>query len=60
VLGLVEPRLAERAVIVADNIDMVDLVAPYTRYVRDPASGYVSSRVVVGEGLEITVRLAAG
>jgi predicted O-methyltransferase YrrM len=59
VLGLVEPRLAERAVIVADNIDMAALVAPYTAYVRDPDHGYVSNRVVVGEGLEISVRVAA-
>jgi predicted O-methyltransferase YrrM len=56
VLARLEPQLARRAVIVADNIDMVELVADYTRYVRDPASGYVSSRVVVGEGLEITLR----
>lgn len=57
VLGLVEHRLATGAVIVADNIDMAELVAPYTRYVRDPANGYASTRMVVGEGLELTVRL---
>jgi predicted O-methyltransferase YrrM len=55
VLGLVEPRLASGAVIAADNIDMA-LAAPYTAYVRDPANGYASTRVVVGEALEITVR----
>ncbi|HET9622372.1 MAG TPA: class I SAM-dependent methyltransferase [Kofleriaceae bacterium] len=58
VLDLVAPRLAERAVVVADNIDMAELVAPYTAYVRDPANGFVSNRVVVGEGLEISVRVA--
>jgi predicted O-methyltransferase YrrM len=57
VLGLVEPRLAPGAVIVADNIDMVALVAAYTAYVRDPANGYASTRIVVGEGLELTVKL---
>jgi predicted O-methyltransferase YrrM len=56
VLALIEPRLAPGAVIAADNIDMAALTAPYTAYVRDPRNGYASTRVVVGEALEITVR----
>ncbi|HEX3765663.1 MAG TPA: class I SAM-dependent methyltransferase [Kofleriaceae bacterium] len=56
VLGLVEPRLAPHAIVAADNIDMVELVGEFTRYVRDPANGYASNRVVAGEALEVAVR----
>jgi len=56
VLGLIEPRFAPRAVIAADNVDMVDLVADFTGYLRDPANGYASNRVVVGDALELAVR----
>ncbi len=57
VLGLCEKRLAPGALVIADNIDMVALVAPYTDYVRDPANGYLSSRIVLGDGLEVSLRL---
>jgi predicted O-methyltransferase YrrM len=57
VLGLVEPRFAPRALVAADNIDMADLVADFTGYIRDPANGYASNRVVIGEALEIAVRI---
>lgn len=56
VLGLVEPRFARRAIVAADNIDMVELVGEFTRHVRDPASGYASNRVIAGGALEIAVR----
>jgi len=57
VLEIVEPRLAPRAVIAADNLEMTDLVASFTRYIRDPANGYVSNRVVIGdEPLEVVIR----
>lgn len=67
VLGLLEPRLAPRAVVVADNVDMGEVVAEFTAYIRDPANGYASNRVVAGaagteaggaEGLEVSVRAA--
>ena len=59
VLGLVEPRFAPRAVIAADNIDLTPLVHEFTSYVRDPANGYASNRVVIGdEPLEVCVRTA--
>lgn len=58
VLSLCEPRLRPGALIIADNIDMAALVASYTDYVRNPAHGYLSSRVVLGDGLEVSVRLA--
>jgi hypothetical protein len=47
---LLKPRLVERALIVADNIDMVDVVESYTSYVRNPDNGYLSSRVGFEEG----------
>jgi predicted O-methyltransferase YrrM len=56
VLDLVEPRFAPRALVAADNVDMAELVADFTGYLRDPANGYASNRVVVGEALEIAVR----
>ena len=59
VLELVERQLADRAVIVADNIDMAELVAPFTSYVRNPDNGYLSNRVVIGEGLELTLRVGS-
>ena len=52
ILRMLEPRLAPRAVIVADNIDMTERVADYTAHVRDAARGYVSSRV---GSLEVSV-----
>jgi predicted O-methyltransferase YrrM len=65
VLSLLEPRLAPRAVVVADNVDMGEVVAEFTAYIRDPANGYASNRVVPGprgaseaEGLEVSVRAA--
>ncbi|HEY0194807.1 MAG TPA: class I SAM-dependent methyltransferase [Kofleriaceae bacterium] len=58
VLELVAPRLAPRAVIVADNIDMAG-ARSYTDYVRNPDNGYVSSRFVIGEAMELSLRVTA-
>lgn len=58
VLARCEPHLRTGALIIADNIDMAALVAPYTTYVREPTNGYLSSRVVLGDGLEVSLRLA--
>ena len=41
VIKLLEPKLSEGALIVADNTNMPD-TQPYLDYVRDPANGYVS------------------
>ena len=57
ILARCEPHLRAGALIIADNIDMAALVAPYTAYVREPANGYLSSGVVLGEGLEVSLRL---
>ncbi len=57
VLERCEPHLRAGALVIADNIDMVALVAPYTTYVRAPTNGYLSSRLVLGDGLELSLRL---
>ncbi|BDB39873.1 MULTISPECIES: O-methyltransferase [Mycobacterium] len=41
VIKLLQPRLSESALVVADNASASDM-APYLDYVRDPANGYVS------------------
>lgn len=41
VMKLLEPKLSEGALVVADNTNMPD-TQPYLDYVRDPANGYVS------------------
>lgn len=59
ILALCEPSLAPRALILADNIDMAELVAPYTSYVRSPENGYLSNRVAFEEALEVSLRIGA-
>ncbi len=59
VLRLLEPRLSDAAVIVADNVDMQDLAFAYTSYVRAVDNGYLSSRIVIEEGLEVSLWLNA-
>jgi hypothetical protein len=33
-----------------------DALAPYLAYVRDPANGYVSVKVPIGDAMELSVR----
>jgi predicted O-methyltransferase YrrM len=57
VLQLLEPALAPGALIIADDLDLfLDALAPYLAYVRQPASGYVSVTVPIGEAMELSVR----
>lgn len=53
VAHLLEPKLVPGAVVVADDSSF-ESVAGYLRYVRDPASGYVSVGFPVGDGMEIS------
>jgi predicted O-methyltransferase YrrM len=56
-LKFLEPRLPAGAVIVADDLAVAPAaLASYVGYVRDPASGYVSLEVPLGDRLEISVR----
>jgi predicted O-methyltransferase YrrM len=57
VLKLLEPTLLHGALIVADDLDLFpDVHKPYLAYVRDPANGYVSVDVPIGDRMELSVR----
>jgi predicted O-methyltransferase YrrM len=57
VLNLVEPRLRPGTLVVADDTDKFESVMrSYLDYVRAPANGYVSVRVPIGDGIELSVR----
>src|SRR5262245_48652410 len=56
-LRVIEPALAAGALVVADDLDLFpDALKPYLAYVRDPANGYVSVAVPLGDAMEISVR----
>jgi predicted O-methyltransferase YrrM len=56
-LKLLEPRLAPAAVVVADDLNIApESLAPYLGYVRDPANGYASAEIPLGDGIEISIR----
>jgi predicted O-methyltransferase YrrM len=58
VLKLVEPKLAQRALVVADDLDLFPEVhKPYLDYVRSQANGYVSVEVPMGDRLDVAVRV---
>ncbi len=57
VLQLLEPALTPGALIVADDLNLFpDALAPYLAYVRQPANGYVSVTVPIGDAMELSVR----
>jgi predicted O-methyltransferase YrrM len=57
VLKMLEPALAPGSLVVADDLDLFpDVLAPYLAYVRDPANGYVSVKVPIGDAMELSVR----
>lgn len=55
VLEVLEPKLRARSVVVADNLSM--LPQSYLDRVRDPAHGYVSVSLPLGDGIELSMRL---
>jgi predicted O-methyltransferase YrrM len=56
-LRMLEPALAPGALVVADDLDLFpDVLRDYLAYVRDPAHGYVSSMLPVGDAMELSVR----
>jgi predicted O-methyltransferase YrrM len=56
-LKLLEPRLAPAAVVIADDLNIApESLAPYLGYVRDPANGYASAEIPLGDGIEISIR----
>jgi hypothetical protein len=52
---LLEPRLADGALVVGDDIDLLSMT-DYLNYVRDLANGYVSVAFPVEDGMEISCR----
>jgi predicted O-methyltransferase YrrM len=56
-LRLIEPALQSGALVVADDLDLFpDALREYLGYVRDPAHGYVSVMLPVGDAMELSVR----
>lgn len=57
ILKLVEPRLRAGAAVVADDLDIFpDATRGYLEYVRDPANGYESVEVPLGDRFEFSAR----
>jgi predicted O-methyltransferase YrrM len=57
VLQLLEPKLRPGAAVVADDLVLFpDELASYLEYVRDPAHGYTSVEVPIGDHFELSVR----
>jgi predicted O-methyltransferase YrrM len=57
VLQLLEPRLRPGAAVVADDLVLFpDKLQSYLEYVRDPAHGYTSVEVPIGDHFELSVR----
>ncbi len=57
VLQILEPALMPGAFVVADDLNLFpDALAPYLAYVRQPANGYVSATVPIGDAMELSVR----
>ena len=58
VLHLTLVSLRPGSVVMADDLDLFpDLLAPYLAYVRNPANGFISVPVPIGDGIEYSVRL---
>jgi predicted O-methyltransferase YrrM len=57
VLQLLEPSLLPGALVAADDLDLFpDVLKPYLEYVRDPAHGYVSVTIPIGDAMELSAR----
>jgi predicted O-methyltransferase YrrM len=58
VLHLTAAHLRRGSVVLADDVALFpDQLAPYVDYVRDPAHGFVSVLVPIGDGIEYSVKL---
>ena len=57
VVQVLEPRLSDGALVVADNTGLAD-AQPYVDYIRDPANGYVGVSFPVrdSDAMEISCR----
>ena len=58
VLHLSSANLRPGSVVLADNVALfAGQLAPYLEYVRNPAHGFVSVLVPIGDGLEYSVKV---
>ena len=58
VLKLLLPSLRQGAVVLADDVTLFpDDVAGYLDYVRNPANGFVTATLPLGDGIEYSVKL---
>jgi predicted O-methyltransferase YrrM len=56
-LRMIEPSLQPGALVVADDLDLFpEALQEYLAYVRDPANGYVSVKVPIGDAMELSAR----
>jgi predicted O-methyltransferase YrrM len=56
-LRMIEPFLLPGAFVVGDDLDLFpDVLRSYLAYVRDPANGYVSVMLPIGDAMELSVR----
>jgi predicted O-methyltransferase YrrM len=56
-LRMIEPALLPGAFVVGDDLDLFpDVLRSYLAYVRDPANGYVSVMLPIGDAMELSVR----
>jgi len=58
VLQVLEPKLHDRSVVVADNLSM--LPQSYLDHVRDPQRGYISISLPLSDGIELSMRQLPG
>ena len=58
VLKLLMPSLRQGSVVLADDVTLFpDDVASYLAFVRDPANGFVTTTLPLGDGIEYSVKL---
>lgn len=58
VLKLLEPRLPDGALVIADDLKIAgDELATYLDYVRTADNGYISVEIPLDDGLELSVRI---
>ena len=58
VLHLTAAHMRPGSVVLADDVALFpDQLAPYVDYVRDPAHGFVSVLVPIGDGIEYSVKV---
>jgi predicted O-methyltransferase YrrM len=58
IIEMLKPRLRQGAVVLADNILMYrKALAPYCAHMRDPANGFQSVTLFLGDGTEYSIRI---